>query len=124
MPARGVSAYTKVPLGPSWLDASCLASAPDGSDWVLASGTGYPSRLIHVTAAGPVQTLVLARTVQVADGSNQCLTVAPDGDLWFPLADGDIAEFDRGPRGSPPSAFPTPPGAPRRSPPAAATPRW
>jgi hypothetical protein len=52
MPPRGVSSDTKVPPGPSWLDAGCLASALDGGNWVLASGTGYPWRLIHVTAAG------------------------------------------------------------------------
>ena len=30
-PAAGVASYSELSLGPSWLEASCLAMAPDGS---------------------------------------------------------------------------------------------
>jgi virginiamycin B lyase len=96
VPASGVGSYRTVSLGPSWLIASCLATAPDGSVWVLGNGNGHPWRLIHVTTEGPVQTIALAATVQVQDSSDQCLTVAPDGHLWFSLSDGGIAEYDPG----------------------------
>ncbi len=88
-----------ISLGPTTVDTSCVATAPDGTVWTL--GNGYPStpaipgsngsRLSHLLPDGSVQQFIVPEAVIYEEP--QCLAVDSTGKVWF-AAGADIVQFD------------------------------
>src|SRR5580700_4633188 len=92
-PKTGVGSITRIRLGTEQMEAECIASAPDGSAWVLAQRIGSWA-LIHVAAGGSVTAYTVPGGVALIAPPTQCLALAPDGDLWFFNNNQQVDSFD------------------------------